>query len=124
MRAGYEKQLKRGILEMVVLSLICRKDYYGYELIKKLSETENGLFSVKEGTLYPILYRLEDEGLIRSRWGSADAFELPSRENGVPKKRYFATARGQVAFLEMQKTWNLFSGAVNRIVQNSGDESL
>ena len=62
------QQLKKGALEMLVLELICRHPTYGYELLSMLRDGSDGLFTLKEGTLYPILYRLEDEALIASRW--------------------------------------------------------
>ena len=50
------QQLKKGVLEMLVLQAICRKATYGYELITDLKHQSGELFSLKEGTLYPILY--------------------------------------------------------------------
>ena len=67
MELKLEQQFKKGALEMVLLSLIARQRSYGYELISRLQREGGGLFQeTKEGTLYPILYRLEDEGLIES----------------------------------------------------------
>ena len=70
------QQLKKGVLELLVLQTICRGPTYGYELIAQLGSRSGGLFTLREGTLYPILYRLEDDGLIEAVWqqecGSAE----------------------------------------------------
>ncbi len=56
--------LKRGTVEMVILHLLQENDMYGYELLQELQSRSNGMFELKEGTAYPILYRLIDKGLI------------------------------------------------------------
>ncbi len=56
--------LKRGTVEMVILHMLQDGDKYGYELLQELQARSNGLFELKEGTAYPILYRLIDKGLI------------------------------------------------------------
>ena len=66
MEDRFAQQLKKGVLEMLVLKLICEKPTYGYELLSELKTSSQGRFCLKEGTLYPILYRLEDDGMIRS----------------------------------------------------------
>ena len=62
------QQLKKGVLEMLVLDTVCKGGTYGYELLTGLKARSNDLFALKEGTLYPILYRLEDDGLIEASW--------------------------------------------------------
>ena len=66
----FAQQLKKGVLEMLVLQLLSLKPSHGYELIVRLREKGGGLLDLKEGTLYPILYRLEEEGCITSEWNS------------------------------------------------------
>lgn len=68
MESRFERQLKKGALEMLVLGLVCAGPTYGYELLGSHGRRSNGLFALKEGTLYPILYRLEDDGLIEAQW--------------------------------------------------------
>ena len=58
MESRFERQLKKGALEMLVLGLVCAGPTYGYELLDSMARRSNGLFALKEGTLYPILYRL------------------------------------------------------------------
>ena len=66
MESRFERQLKKGALEMLVLGLVCAGPTYGYELLDSMARRSNGLFALKEGTLYPNLYRLEDDGLIEA----------------------------------------------------------
>ena len=76
MNVKYERQLKKGIFEILVLSLLAENDKYGYQLISEMEEKSGGMFKVKEGTLYPILYRLEDEGLVVSKWSEPKEREM------------------------------------------------
>lgn len=85
MEDRFAQQLKKGVLEMLVLKLICAKPAYGYELLSELKISSQGRFCLKEGTLYPILYRLEDDGMIRSQWstgGGAHGAEENLRGHG------------------------------------------
>ena len=66
MEERFLQQLKKGVLELLVLQTICRGPTYGYELIAQLGSRSGGVFTLREGTLYPILYRLEDDGLIEA----------------------------------------------------------
>ena len=80
-------ELKRGTLEMVLLKLISEKQMYGYELISSLEARGGELFQLKEGTLYPVLYRLEKAALGNCRARRAaqilpvDPFRRPAARN-------------------------------------------
>ena len=111
----FMQQLKRGILELLVLQMICRKPAYGYELLIQLRDNSGGLFTLKEGTLYPILYRLEDDGMIRSQWSTGEG-------RTAPKKIYEATDAGQAENLRRQRVWREFDDTVNAFLQG-GRES-
>ena len=86
------QQLKKGVLEMLVLDAVCRGSTYGYELLTGLKTRSDALFALKEGTLYPILYRLEDEELIQSSWSQGEG-------RMAPKKMYTATEKGRQIFI-------------------------
>lgn len=107
MEDRFTQQLKKGVLEMLVLELICTKPTYGYELLTSLKEQSLDRFSLKEGTLYPILYRLEDEGLIVSKWSQGIG-------RTAPKKMYEATEKGSEENLRRQIVWREFVETVNR----------
>lgn len=115
MEDRFGQQLKKAVLEMLVLKLICEKPAYGYELLSELKKTSQGRFCLKEGTLYPILYRLEDDGMIRSQWSTGEG-------RTAPKKIYEATDAGQAENLRRQRVWREFDDTVNAFLQG-GRES-
>ena len=114
MEDRFVQQLKKGILEMLVLKLICRKPTYGYELLQKLKEDSAGLFSLKEGTLYPILYRLEDDQMITASWSQGQG-------RTAPKKMYEATQKGREENLRRQILWREFAGIVDTMLTEEKD---
>ena len=86
-RRSIERELKRGSLELIVLHLLASGEAYGYEIVSKLTAETNGALEVTDGTLYPVLYRLERAGSVTVRW------ETPER--GVPRKYYRLTDAGR-----------------------------
>ena len=110
MEDRFAQQLKKGVLEMLVLKLICREATYGYELLSRLKEGSGGMFVLKEGTLYPILYRLEDEGLIAASWTAGEG-------KVAPKKIYTATEKGREENLRRQVHWQEFTASVNAMLR-------
>lgn len=115
MEDKFLQQLKKGSLELLVLELICEKPSYGYELLSQLRARSQGLFDLKEGTLYPILYRLEDDGLIRAAWSQAVG-------RAAPKKIYTATEAGEREQRHRRAVWDRFAGAVSDILQGGLDD--
>lgn len=111
MESEFERQIKKGVLKMIVLGLICKKPNYGYELLSLLDQQSNGLLAMKEGTLYPILYRLEDEGLIKSQWKTND--EGAAKSRSAPKKVYSATEKGLSTLKEQREVWRRFSKCID-----------
>ena len=99
MESRFSRQMKKGVLEMLVLGLVCEQPGHGYELLGRLAARSSGFLRTKEGTLYPILYRLEDDGFISSSWQTGGAART------APKKIYTATAAGRRALLAMQEEW-------------------
>lgn len=110
MNPKYEQQMKKGVLEMLVLKLLEEEEKYGYQLISELKERSGGIFLVKEGTLYPILYRLEAEELVESRWSEAKGKE-------VSRKYYAITEKGRETLPEMNSLWHRFSECVVKIME-------
>lgn len=114
MEDRFSQQLKKGLLEMLVLELICRQETYGYELLSRLKQESGGLFALKEGTLYPILYRLEDEGLIAASWSQGEG-------RVAPKKIYRATEAGREENIRRRGIWQNFEKTINTFL--TGGES-
>lgn len=110
MNPKYEKQIKKGVLEILVLKLLENDEKYGYQLISELKEKSGGMFTLKEGTLYPILYRLEDEGLVISRWSEPKGKE-------ISRKYYQITGKGGQELKELCALWNDFQKNVKEILE-------
>lgn len=106
----YEKQLKKGVLEILVLKLLEREEKYGYQLIQELRDKSDEMFTLKEGTLYPILYRLEEEALIVGRWSEPKGKE-------VARKYYAVTREGRKILERLTGLWRDFSEQVSRILE-------
>lgn len=115
MEDRFTQQLKKGVLEMLVLKLICARPSYGYELMSRLKETSEGRFSLKEGTLYPILYRLEDDGMILAKWSQGEG-------RSAPKKIYEATQNGREENIRRQLVWREFEQTVNVFLGGGSDQ--
>ncbi len=109
MQEKYERQMKKGVLDMLVLQLLMEKKKYGYQLIMELREKSRDIFCLKEGTLYPILYRLEDEGLVESRWSGA-------AHKQIPRKYYLMTDKGRQTLQEMRQSWRQIVDGVERLM--------
>lgn len=62
-----QSRFRRGVMSLVVLALLEREDMYGYQLVTEISQQSGGRITTQEGSLYPVLYKLEDAGLISSR---------------------------------------------------------
>ena len=90
--------MKKGVLDMLVLKLLEENEKYGYQIIQELKEKSNDRFLLKEGTLYPILYRLEDDNYIESRWSEPQG-------KRVPRKYYILTENGRTALREIKALW-------------------
>ena len=110
-----ERELKRGSLELIVLHLLAPGEAYGYEIVSKLTADTNGALEVTDGTLYPVLYRLERGGFVAVRW------ETPER--GVPRKYYRLTEGGRVELARMTREWTAFADAMTRLIHQRQEAS-
>jgi Predicted transcriptional regulators len=111
LKQKYEQQMKKGVLEMLVLRLLFEREKYGYQLICELREKSDDLFLLKEGTLYPILYRMEDDGLVVSKWSEPKGKE-------VSRKYYSITEEGRETLEQLQILWNRFTEKVDNIMES------
>ncbi|MBM3782751.1 MAG: PadR family transcriptional regulator [Acidobacteria bacterium] len=89
-------QIRKGLLELAAMAALYRTRHYGYSLIKALSTGEGP--PLKEGTIYPILARLDRDGLVASEWVES--------EHGPPRKYYTLTGDGQALFEELRGEFN------------------
>lgn len=113
----FAQQLKKGALELLVLRLLADRPSHGYELIVRLREAGGELLDLKEGTLYPILYRLEGDGCITSAWSSPDPGAHPGK---VPRRIYTVTEQGQAVLARETRLWQTFTACVEQILGRDG----
>jgi PadR family transcriptional regulator PadR len=116
---GWKAQLRKGAAEFAVLSLLGRKEMYGIELLDALSGAAG--LGISDGTIYPLLKRLQSEGRIQARWE-------PS-VTGPPRKYYSLTSEGSVAMAAMGQAWAEFRLQLDRLVEpdselNASDRDL
>ena len=104
-------QMRKGVLELCIMSIIANQESYPSDIIKKLKEAE---LIVVEGTLYPLLSRLKKSGFLSYSWK-----ESPS---GPPRKYFSLTPDGYQFLNEMNENWNRLVNAVNTTTQNSNHE--
>ncbi|WP_141503626.1 PadR family transcriptional regulator [Paenibacillus luteus] len=101
------KELMKGSTVILILTLLERKEMYGYEMTKEIERSSSGVFTFKEGTLYPILHTLELEKLVESYW---------HEEGGRKRKYYRITERGRGQLEEKKQEWTLFRTTVDRVI--------
>ncbi len=99
-------QMRKGILEYCILSILSREDSYAPKIISELKEAQ---MIVVEGTLYPILTRLKNQGLLTYRWE-----ESPQ---GPPRKYYTLTPEGREALGQLDESWDELIGQISKIRQ-------
>ncbi|MCQ4022699.1 MULTISPECIES: PadR family transcriptional regulator [unclassified Ruminococcus] len=107
--SGLILELRRGTLILLALSQL-KKPTYGYELVKKLKE--NGI-PIEANTLYPLMRRLESQGLLKSEWDTSEA---------KPRKYYRITDEGLVVLEKTTEHWREFSKNVNNLLGGKNNE--
>jgi PadR family transcriptional regulator, regulatory protein PadR len=103
----FETEVKRGMMQVAVMCLL-EKERYGYDIIKSLNSSG---MSVEEGTLYPILRRLEDDGVLSSRWDTVGP---------RPRKYYSITEYGRQVREKLLKSLDATSTAVEKMANEMG----
>ena len=99
-------QMRKGILEFCILSLISQREMYVSDLMEALKK---GQLNVVEGTIYPLLTRLKNVGILSYRWEESSG--------GPPRKYYQITDEGSEFLAELEKTWNDLINSVNQITK-------
>jgi PadR family transcriptional regulator len=103
--------LLQGTLELLVLRILRSGDLNGWDIMQRIQVLSKEVLSVTPGSLYPALHRLEERGLIEAEWGTS--------ENNRQAKFYRLTRAGRKQLEAEQKSWQLFSGAVDLILRDS-----
>jgi PadR family transcriptional regulator PadR len=101
-------QMRKGVLEFCILSILSKNDAYATNILNKLKESE---LIVVEGTLYPLLSRQKNAGLLSYRWEEST--------QGPPRKYYTITEKGKEVLKELEISWNQLIEAVDSIMKNN-----
>lgn len=104
-----DKKMMAASTSMLLLSLLEEEDMYGYQMIRKLEERSNQVFSLKEGTMYPVLHALEEEGAVES-------YEKLS-ETGRIRKYYHLTKKGGRLLKKKKEEWKEYEKAVHAVLE-------
>jgi len=105
---NFDKNLLGGTTGMLLLSLLSDQDMYGYEIIKELEIRSDSSFQFKEGTLYPVLHKMENMGWLKSYLSKGDA--------GRERKYYQITVKGKKQLTFEKEQWEVFTQSVEKVV--------
>lgn len=100
------KEMMKGSIDLLLLSIIAKKDMYGYEMVQVLKQSSEDAYSMSEGTLYPALKRLETQGTIEAYW--------QEQENNRPRKYYRITDEGKKALHSKLKDWQQIHALISK----------
>lgn len=104
----FDRELKKGSAELLILSLLESEARHGYEISKLIEQRSDSALSFRVASLYPLLYRLEQRGWISGKW---------VEKAGQRRRRYYRlTPQGRKVLAAQKRSWELFVGAVYRIV--------
>ncbi|MFW5888508.1 MAG: PadR family transcriptional regulator [Patescibacteria group bacterium] len=101
-------QMRKGILEFCILLVISGKKAYASDILKKLKQAD---LIVMEGTLYPILTRLKNSGLLQYHWEES--------KSGPPRKYYFLTDKGKQSLKELKASWAKINKSITSLIKNN-----
>jgi DNA-binding PadR family transcriptional regulator len=116
------REMKKGSLSLLLLSLLSERPSYGYALCERLRERSDGALSFEDGAIYPLLHSFERSGLVEGYWETEIAV---AEENGNseaalrkgPRRRFYRlTPRGEAELRTAQQEWQTFSEGVSRVI--------
>lgn len=106
-----QSQMKKGVLEFCILSIIQRGEAYPSDMIEEMKKAN---LNILEGTLYPLLTRLKNADLLSYRWVESSS--------GPPRKYFSLTEKGAAFYAELQKTWTELANAVTALSLNKNNQ--
>jgi PadR family transcriptional regulator, regulatory protein PadR len=106
-----EGEMLKGHLDMIVLAALSAGPAHGYAVIEEIKRRSGQAFDLPEGTVYPVLHRLEQAGLLASRWVTA--------ESGRRRRVYTLTRSGDRALVERRALWQQFSDAIGGLLEGT-----
>ena len=109
-----KSELLQGTLDMMILKAVSLGPLHGYGVLLRIQQISGERLVVQQGSLYPALYRLEHQGLIRSEWGES--------ENRRKAKYYSLTAAGRKRFQEEARNWEQMADIITTVLNASTEE--
>jgi PadR family transcriptional regulator, regulatory protein PadR len=106
---GKPNDLVQGTLDLLILKTISLDPKHGWAIAKRIQQISKEVLQVQQGSLYPALYRLEQQGWIKAKWAES--------ENGRQTKFYSLTAAGRKQLKHETENWKRLSGAVNLVIE-------
>lgn len=103
-----QSQMRKGVLEFCIISIIKQGEAYPSDIIEKMKEAK---LDILEGTLYPLLTRLKNAELLTYRWVESSS--------GPPRKYFSMTEKGEAFYKELESTWNELANAVHQLTQSN-----
>jgi PadR family transcriptional regulator PadR len=107
--SSWIKEFRKGSTVIIVLKLLQEQPMYGYMLAQELSKRSNGYFEFKQGTLYPALHKMEQDGLVVGNWDAGT-------QDGPPRKYYHITEAGRKALVSLSEEWNTFTSKLGGLL--------
>ena len=108
---GKPTHLVQGTLDLLILKTISLEPMNGWAIAKRITQISNDVLQVQQGSLYPALHRLEQQGWIRAKWNES--------ETGRQAKFYSLTAAGRTQLEREKENWNRLSNAINLVVEGA-----
>jgi PadR family transcriptional regulator, regulatory protein PadR len=106
-----KSDLLQGTLDMLILKTLALESMHGWGISQRIQQISQDVLCINQGSLYPALYRLEQQGWITSEWGSSD--------NNRQAKFYSLTKAGRKQLVEETENWERLSGAVAKVLQTT-----
>jgi PadR family transcriptional regulator len=107
--AKTKSDLLQGTLDMLILKTLALEPMHGWGVSQRIQQISSGVLNVNQGSLYPALYRLEDQGWIEAEWGNSD--------NNRQAKYYKLTRAGRKQLDEETANWQRLSAAIEQVLQ-------
>lgn len=110
-----QNSFQRGVLSLVILALLAKEDMYGYQLVQSINRSSGGRLSTQEGSLYPVLYKLQEQGLI------SDERRLVGKR--MTRIYYHLEPAGQAHLAQLKRDYEDITQGVLQIIHGGGEES-
>ncbi len=107
-------ELLPGTLDLLILKAVSLGPRHGYGILQRIEQISGGALAIEQGALYPALYRLEEQGLLASEWGTS--------ENNRRAKFYTLTASGRKRLQQETESWNRLASAIASVLSATRQE--